>query len=173
MLIDLDESYASQILDILNHAIVHTTALYDYQPRPLTSMTPWFAAKRTGNYPVVGIVAEDDPQLLRGFASYGPFRERPAYKYTIEHSVYVHPDHRRKGLARQLLAEIIHRAEQQEYHALIAGIDAENDVSIHLHRRFGFSPVGSLPEVAFKFGRWLTLEFYQLTLTTPSHPMDG
>ncbi len=170
---DLDESYALQILEIFNHAIAHTTALYDYRPRPIESMTTWFAAKRTGNYPVFGIVDPASPQILKGFASYGPFRDRPANKYSIEHSVYVHPDHQRQGLGKILLDEVIRRAEAAGYHTLIGGIDAENLGSISLHEKAGFRKVGSFPETAFKFGRWLTLEFYQKILSGPSDPRDG
>ncbi len=172
MLVDLDEAYAPQILEIFNHAILHTTALYDYKQRPLSSMTPWFEAKRSRNFPVIGIVDDHDPSSLLGFGTYGPFRDRPANKYTIEHSLYVHPEHRRKGIARELLSALIDRARQQDYHTLIAGIDSENTASIHLHQTFGFHRVGSLPEVAFKFNRWLTLEFYQRILPTPSQPME-
>ncbi len=169
---ELDEAYAPQILEIFNHAIVHTTALYDYRPRPLSAMSSWFAAKRAGSYPVFGIVDLVNPDVLKGFASYGPFRDRPANKYSIEHSVYVHPDHQGQGLGKLLLAEVIRRAQENGFHTLIGGIDAENLASIRLHQQAGFQRVGVLPETAFKFGRWLTLEFHQLILTGPVNPRE-
>ena len=83
---------------IFNDAIANSTALYEYRPRTLDYMTAWFDGKRKGNYPVIG-ATDTDYQLL-GFASYGPFRPHPAYKYTVEHSVYVAPASRGRGVGR-------------------------------------------------------------------------
>ncbi len=99
-------------------------------------MDDWFDDKEKGRYPVIGAV--DEQNRLLGFASYGPFRSRPAYKYTVEHSVYVDKDCRGRGVGKLLLAAIVERARQQQYHNVIGGIDAENDVSIALHKQFGF-----------------------------------
>lgn len=165
------EQHGEAILEILNDAIVNSTALYDYSPRTPENMITWFAAKSAGNFPVIGI--EDAQGALLGFASYGPFRTFPAYKYTVEHSVYVHPDHRGKGLGRVLLERIIQAAENQGKHAIIGAIDADNTASLKLHESLGFARVGTLPQVGFKFGRWLDLAFMQLTLTTPADPADG
>ena len=165
------ERHAEAILAIFNEAIVHSTALYDYQPRTLQSMVAWFEAKRKGNFPVVGI--EDEQGKLLAFGSYGSFRAWPAYKYTVEHSVYVHKEHRGQGLGRQVLQLLIARAREQQLHALVAAIDASNTGSVTLHERLGFQHVGTLPQVGFKFGRWLDLAFYQLLLETPHHPVDG
>ena len=159
------------ILEVFNDAILTSTALYDYQPRTMESMTAWFAAKEAGGFPVLGV--EDSDGTLQGFASYGTFRAWPAYKYTVEHSVYVHRDCRGRGLGRRLLQELIAAARENGLHALIGGIDAANPGSIALHERLGFRHVGTLPEVGFKFGRWLDLAFYELILDTPSQPIDG
>ncbi len=165
------ERHADAILAIFNEAIVNSTALYDYQPRTPQSMLPWFDAKRAGNFPVIGV--EDADGGLLAFASYGTFRGWPAYKYTVEHSVYVHKDHRGQGLGRMVLRELIAAARQNDVHAMIGGIDATNAGSIALHERLGFKHAGTLPQVGFKFGRWLDLAFYQLLLDTPAHPCDG
>jgi len=165
------ERHGAAILDILNEAIANSTALYEYTLFKPDKMTTWFADKHAGRYPVIG--AEDDSGALLGFASYGVFRARPAYKYTVEHSVYVHKEHRGKGVGRELLARIIGAARSQEYHVMIGGIDAENQASILLHKQFGFVHAGTITQAGFKFGRWLDLVFYQLTLSTPSHPVDG
>jgi phosphinothricin acetyltransferase len=170
-IIPCDESRSAEILAIFNDAIVNSTALYDYQPRRLESMAAWFDAKRKGNFPVLGAVAEGG-QLL-GFSSYGIFRPWPAYKYTLEHSVYVATEHRGKGVGRQLLKQIISAAQEQDYHVLVGCIDSQNAASIALHRAFGFQHSGTVREVGFKFGAWLDLEFYQLILKTPDRPMDG
>jgi len=165
------DAHAEAILAILNHAIVHSTALYDYEPRKLASMAPWFAAKQAGDYPVLGF--EDDAGQLLGFASYGPFRAWPAYKYTVEHAVYIHPDHQRRGLGVQLMHHLIAAAVAQQYHLLVGCIDSGNAASIALHRKLGFVHAGTLTNAGFKFGRWLDLAFYQLTLPTPADPRDG
>lgn len=163
--------HAQSILDIFNEAIENSTALYDYQPRPLASMETWFANKDKGHFPVIGI--EDAAGKLLAFGSYGTFRAWPAYKYSVEHSVYVHKDHRGQGLGVQVMQALIAEARRRDVHALIGGIDASNAGSIALHERLGFRHVGTLPQVGFKFGRWLDLAFYQLLLDTPLNPVDG
>jgi phosphinothricin acetyltransferase len=170
-IIDCDRSFAPAILAILNDAIVHSTALYDYQPRPLSAMDGWFDAKEKGHYPVIGAV--DAAGTLLGFASYGPFRAWPAYKYSVEHSLYVERGHRGKGIGAALLTAIVDRARGQQYHNVIGGIDADNAVSIALHERFGFARCGLVKHAGFKFGRWLDLVFYQKLLETPSTPIEG
>nr|WP_113866626.1 GNAT family N-acetyltransferase [Brenneria salicis]NMN92675.1 phosphinothricin acetyltransferase [Brenneria salicis ATCC 15712 = DSM 30166]RBP62490.1 phosphinothricin acetyltransferase [Brenneria salicis ATCC 15712 = DSM 30166]RLM30586.1 GNAT family N-acetyltransferase [Brenneria salicis ATCC 15712 = DSM 30166] len=163
--------HAQQILDIFNEAIINSTALYDYQPRPLASMTTWFAQKKIHNFPVIGY--ENQQGELLGFATYGTFRDRPAYKYSVEHSIYIHQDHRGKGLGKRLLQQLIETAQAQEMHTLVAGIDAENRASIVLHETLGFHHAGTIRQAAFKFGRWLDLVFYQLILDTPHHPTEA
>lgn len=165
------ERHAAAILDILNDAIVNSTALYDYQPRLLESMTGWFKAKETSRYPVIGI--EDEAGRLLGFATYGTFRNWPAYKYTVEHSVYVHKDHRGHGIGSALMERLITLAEKQDYHVMIGGIDQSNRASVGLHGKLGFEHAGTVRHAGFKFGRWLDLAFYQLILNTPEQPADG
>ncbi|MEN9903658.1 MAG: hypothetical protein RLZZ555_223 [Pseudomonadota bacterium] len=165
------ERHADAILAIFNDAILNSTALYDYQPRTMPNMVTWFEAKRNGDFPVIGL--EDSQGKLLAFGSYGTFRAFPAYKYSVEHSVYVHPDHRGQGLGRIILQELIAAARRNDLHALIGAIDASNAGSIALHERMGFRHVGTLPQVGFKFGRWLDLAFYQLLLETPADPVDG
>ncbi len=163
--------HGGAILDILNDAIVSSTALYDYRPRELASMTGWFEAKRVGQFPVWG--ALDDAGALLGFASYGSFRAWPAYKYSVEHSVYVARGQRGQGVGRALLQRLIQSATDQQLHSLIGGIDAANAESVAFHQKLGFVHAGTIKEAGFKFGRWLDLAFYQLILPTPSAPSDG
>ncbi len=165
------DEHAEAILAILNDAIVTSTALFDYRPRALKSMVEWFRAKERKRLPVLGAVGDDG--ALQGFATYGPFRNWPAYKYTIEHSVYVHRDHRRQGVARGLLTRLIATAGQQDYHVMVGGIDATNAASIALHVELGFVLAGTIHHAGFKFGRWLDLNFYELRLRTPARPVDG
>jgi len=170
--IQIDERRHSEaVLSILNEAITTSTALYDYRPRTPEMMTGWFEAKRKGGYPVIGV--EDSSGQLLGFASYGAFRAWPAYKYTVEHSVYVDSRFRGHGVGRVLLEGIIEYARLRDYHVLIGGIDTANKASIALHEKLGFTHCATIQQVGFKFGRWLDLSFYQLILATPLHPMDG
>lgn len=165
------EAQAPEILAIFNDAIVHSTALYDYKPRTPADMEAWFAAKRAGGFPVIGAFGEDGS--LVGFGSFGAFRAFPAYKYTVEHSVYVRADRRGGGIGRRLLEAVIEAARRDGRHTLIGVIDAQNAGSIRLHRSLGFEAAGRLREAGFKFGRWLDVEFYQLLLATPTDPRDG
>ena len=165
------EQHAAAILEIFNDAILHSTALYEYKPREPENMRTWFNAKHAGNFPVIG--CEDDSGKLVAFASFGSFRAYPAFKYTVEHSVYVHKDHRGKGLGRTLMQELIAAARQHGAHAMVGAIDADNAKSISLHEQLGFKHFGTLPQVGFKFGHWLDLAFYQLLLDTPENPVDG
>lgn len=165
------DAHGAAILEIFNEQIRTSTAVYEYQPRGAQSMVGWFKAKVAKAYPILGV--EDEAGTLMGFASYGVFRDRPAYKYTVEHSVYVHEDHRGKGLGKALMERLIAVARQQELHVMVGGIDATNTASIALHEQLGFVHAGTIREAGFKFGGWLDLAFYQLTLQTPLHPVDG
>ncbi|WP_320170506.1 N-acetyltransferase family protein [Maridesulfovibrio sp.] len=164
------DSHAESILNIFNEAIINSTALYDYKERDKDSMVGWFETKQAKGYPVIGI--ENPAGTLIGFGSYGSFRAWPAYKYTIEHSIYVHKDFRGRGIGKILMRELINKAAENDFHAMIGGIDATNIGSIRLHEKFGFRHVGTLPQVGFKFGRWLDLAFYQLILNTPALPNE-
>lgn len=163
--------HSEAILAIFNEAIANSTALYDYKLRTEADMAGWFDVKTRRNYPVIGM--ENVAGELMGFASYGQFRERPAYKYTVEHSVYVDARFRGQGVGRALLAAIIDAAQEQDYHVMVGGIDASNSVSIKLHESLGFTACGIVRQAGFKFGRWLDLAFYQLILRTPAAPVDG
>ena len=160
------DAHAEAMLAIFNEAIVTSTALYDHEPRTLNDMQVWFGAKAAGDFPVIG--ATSSTGELMGFATYGTFRAWAGYQHTVEHSVYVHREHRRQGLARQLMLKLQGRAQSQHKHLMVGVIDASNHASIDLHRQLGFTHSGTLREAGFKFGRWLDVEFHQLTL--PSAP---
>jgi L-amino acid N-acyltransferase YncA len=170
-IISCDRSRANAVLAILNEAIENSTALYDYQARTPAMMGAWYDAKERARHPVIGVV--DDANVLLGFGSFGPFRAWPAYKYTVEHSLYVERSHRGQGIGKLLLAELVATATRQDYHTLIGGIDADNAASIALHRRLGFEQCAHIRQAGFKFNRWLDLKFYQRVLDTPAYPMDG
>jgi phosphinothricin acetyltransferase len=153
------------IRSIYNHEILHTTALYEYEPRSGETMAAWWDAKEQAGLPVLGI--EEEPGVLAGFATWGPFRAYPAYRHTVEHSVYVDSRFRRRGVGRALLAALVEEARTRELHMMVGVIDATNAASIALHRRLGFIHGGTLREAGFKFGRWLDVELWQRILAAP------
>ena len=158
-----------EILDIYNDAILNTTAVYDYNPHTLEMRQAWFAAKQRDGYPV--FVAEVDGEVA-GFSTFGPFRPWAAYKYTVEHSVYVAQQFRKRGIGRLLVKTVIDFARQMDKHVILAGIDSANEVSIRMHKQLGFMETATLKQVGYKFGRWLDLVFMQLVLDTPAQPVE-
>jgi L-amino acid N-acyltransferase YncA len=150
------------ILEIYNHAIINTTAVYSEQPHTLDMRLAWYNDRISNGFPV--FVAEINGAVT-GFSTFGHFRAWPCYRYTVEHSVYVHVDHRGNGLSKLLMQPLIDRAREMKRHVMIAGIDGENEVSYRLHQSFGFVEVAHFKEVGFKFGRWLDLKFMELILS--------
>jgi L-amino acid N-acyltransferase YncA len=157
---DAEEKDLSAILQIYNHVILNTTSVYSEEPHTYEMRLSWYNDRKGHGFPV--FVAEEGGQVI-GFASFGHFRVWPCYRYTVENSVYVHVDHRGKGVSRLLMQPLIDRARAMGMHAMIAGIDADNHVSYKLHQSFGFVEVAHFKEVGFKFGRWLDLKFMELS----------
>ena len=149
------------ILAIINHAILHSTALYDYAIRSYEQQKNILEDKINKNFPV--IVAELDGNVV-GFGMYSEFRFREAYKFTVEHSVYVNENFHGKGIGKLLLQELITLARKQKLHTMIAVIDSENQGSVEFHEKFGFKTVGIIKESGYKFDRWLHSVFMQLML---------
>lgn len=150
------------ILEIYNDAILNTTAVYTYEAQTLENRVQWFDTKTANGEPI--FVYELDNKAV-GFATYGSFRDWPAYQYTIEHSIYVDKDYRGNGIAQKLLTELLADVKAKGYKTIVAGIDATNDKSIHLHKKFNFTYSGTITNVGYKFDQWLDLAFYQLDLT--------
>ena len=149
------------ILEIYNEVILNTTSVYSEAPHTLAMRQAWFNERKSANFPV--IIAEQNG-IIVGFGSYGNFRAWPCYRFTAEHSVYVHQDHRGGGIAKILLKDLITSAKKAGLHVLIAGVDSDNAASLKLHQSFGFTQVAHFKEVGFKFGRWLDLLFLELLL---------
>ncbi|MBE9080271.1 N-acetyltransferase [Romeria aff. gracilis LEGE 07310] len=149
------------LLEIYNDAILNTTAVYSYDPVTLAERLAWFRAKQQKKLPV--LVAEQSTGIV-GFSTYGPFRAWDAYQYTVENSVYVHPDCRGQGIGKQLLSALIEQAKIAKIHAMVAGIDATNAASIGLHSQFDFVQVAHFREIGYKFDRWLDLVFMERLL---------
>jgi phosphinothricin acetyltransferase len=152
---------ASAILEIINYNILNSTALYDYEPRTLANQLTVFEDKLQKGYP---IVVATEKEIVVGFGYYSEFRFREAYKFTVEHSVYAHPNHTGKGIGKIILNQLIHLAKSQNIHTMIGVIDAENQSSIDFHMKFGFEISGMIKESGFKFDRWLHTVFMQKML---------
>ena len=149
------------ILEINNHEIKHSTANYDYEPKTLELQNHWFQEKAKAGFPI--LVAERENQII-GFATYGTFRPKPGYQFTVEHSVYIHSQYRGKGIGYSLMKELIAYAKEKGFHLMVGGIDASNLNSLHFHRKLGFQEVGRFKEVGWKFNQWLDLIFVQRIL---------
>jgi L-amino acid N-acyltransferase YncA len=150
-----------QILDIYNEVIRNSTAVYSEEEFTPARGETWFDAKTDHGYPLIVV---RDPSGIAGFGTFGEFRAWPCYRHSVEHSVHVRADRRGQGIGRALVLELLARAAAGSKHVMIAGIDADNAVSIGLHRSLGFAAVGHFHEVGFKFGRWLDLVFMQRIL---------
>ena len=158
---DAVEADLPAILEIYNDVILHTTAVYDYEAHTLEMRQKWFHDRRHDGFPVV--VSTNDGEIT-GFGSFGFFRPWQAYRFSVEHSLYVRKDKRGTGISKHILSNLISGAKKMDKHIMIAGIDAENIASIRLHEQFGFVKSAHLKQVGYKFDRWLDLVFYQLML---------
>jgi L-amino acid N-acyltransferase len=152
------------ILDIYNDVIATSTAVYAEKPVTLDDRLTWFRLRRQQGYPV--LVATDRSGVT-GFISFGDFRAWPCYLHSVEHSVHVRADRRRRGIGRALIEALIPKACALGKHVLIAGIDADNAGSLKLHQNLGFEQVAHFREVGRKFDRWLDLVFMQSFLDAP------
>lgn len=162
--IDCGPQHLESIRAIFNEAIANSTALYEDEPRSVAFMEAWFAAKQKGGFPVMGLI--NDEGVLMGFASYGPFRSHPGYRFTVEHSIYVDVRFRGQGLGTLFLKRLVTTAQDQGHHLMVGVIDADNAASIRLHERHDFTPCAHIREAGYKFGRWLDVVMYQRVLGT-------
>ena len=158
---------AAAIADIYNHAVLHTTAIWNDTTVDVANRMQWIAARQAAGFPVLVAV---ESQGVIGYASYGDWRPWDGYRHTVEHSVYVDRNGRGKGVGGLLMVALIERAREQGKHMMSAGIESENSASIALHNKLGFSDSGRLNQVGCKFGRWLDLTFMQLKLDAREQP---
>jgi phosphinothricin acetyltransferase len=149
------------ILAIYNDAVLNTTAIWNETPVDLENRRAWWNARRAAGFPVL---VADAAGSVAGYGSFGDFRPFEGYRVTVEHSLYVAAGARKRGLGTALLSALIDEARRLGKRAMIGGIDAANEPSIVLHRKFGFAEVGRLPGVGIKFHRPLDLVLMQKTL---------
>ena len=151
---------AEAIRRIYNHEVEHTTHTFDLVPRTLEDQRAWLR-DREGALGVV--VAEVDGEAA-GFASLSEYRPRPAYRTSVESSVYVDESVRGRGVGRLLMQELVRVAEARGFHTMMARIAGGHEASIRLHEAIGFTTVGTEREVGRKFGGWLDIVVMQRML---------
>lgn len=145
------------MLAIYNEAILNQTSTFDLEEQTMEQRKIWFS-KYGSKYPL--IVADFDGQVV-GYASLSPFRDKEAYDKTVEISVYIDKGQRGRGIGKALMAKILELAKTLNYHTVIAGITAGNEVSVKIHENFGFEYIGCFKEVGYKFNQWQDVLFYQ------------
>jgi L-amino acid N-acyltransferase YncA len=150
------------ITEIYEHAVLYGTATFELIPPDLAEMKRRFGALMDGGFPY--FVAALDGRVI-GYAYAGPYRPRPAYRFTVENSVYLQPAIHRRGIGLRLLQRLIAECEARGYRQMIAVIgDSANAGSIGVHSKTGFRMIGTHPDVGFKFGRWLDTVMMQRAL---------
>lgn len=157
-----DDSEA--IRAIYNREVLTSTVTFDLVARTEEDQLAWMD-EHSGAHPAV--VAEDDDGRICGFGSLSPWRARPAYRTTVEDSVYVDPDFQGRGVGRGILEELVRLAESHGFHAIMARVVGGHEASIGLHQACGFEIVGIEHEVGRKFGRWLDVVLMQLLINAP------
>ena len=153
---------AEAIRQIYNREVTGATVTFDLVPRTLDDQRTWLAA-HAGAHPAI-VAVDGATREVVGFGSLSPYRNRPAYSTTVEDSVYVHHEHRGRGVGRVVLAELVRLATVHGFHAMMARIVGGHDASIALHKACGFELVGVEREVGRKFGRWLDVAVMQRLL---------
>jgi phosphinothricin acetyltransferase len=150
------------ITAIYRHAVLTGTATFELEPPDLAEMTRRYDSLMSEGFPY--IVATLDG-VVAGYAYAGPYRARPAYRFSVENSIYLDPAAQGKRIGTQLLQVLITESEKRGYRLMVAVIgDSANAASIGVHTRAGFKMVGTLENVGLKFGRWLDTVLMQLPL---------
>jgi L-amino acid N-acyltransferase len=150
-----------QILDIYNDVVLTTTAIYEDELSTMEQRRAWFDGRRKQGLPV--LVGEEGGEVI-GFSSFGDWRSRWGYRFTVEHSVHIRADRRGRGHGRALIEALFPLAVAMKMHVMIGHIDSAAAASIRLHEKLGFERVGYYREVAWKFDRWLDLVAVQKTI---------
>ncbi|KAF9921045.1 hypothetical protein FBU30_008964 [Linnemannia zychae] len=162
------ESDVPQINDIVNHEIAVSVNNFNYGPRSDEDALTWFRGIIAGNYPIFVATTlkegGDGEEVVAGYACLGSFRQKDGYRFTAEYSLYIHREHRQRGLGKRLLKDLLIEAKARKFHAIIGSISEGNDASIHLAVSFGFRIVGTMKDNGYKFDRWINNTFLELLL---------
>ena len=160
------------ITAIYDEAVLHGTATFELIPPDLAEMTRRYEALTEGGFPYV--VADDGGGTIAGYAYAGPYRARPAYRFTVENSIYLAPAAQRRGTGSALLQALLTQCAPRGYRQMIAVIgDSANAGSIGVHRKAGFTMIGTHPSVGFKFGRWLDIVLMQRAIGDGATTVPG
>lgn len=150
------------ITAIYRHAVLHGTASWELDPPDAAEMARRREAILAGGYPYLAVVSDG---VLRGYAYASAYRPRPAYRATVENSIYIAPDAQGRGVGTALLTALMAACVERGFRQMIAVIgDSANAASIGLHTRCGFQMIGTHPNVGLKFGRWLDTVMMQRPL---------
>ncbi|MEY2415869.1 MAG: L-amino acid N-acyltransferase [Ilumatobacteraceae bacterium] len=155
---------AEQIRQIYNYEVSNTTATFDLVPRSLSDQQQWIADRNGAFAAIVAIDPSDERGDVVGFGSLSPYKERAAYRTSVEDSVYVRRDRNGRGIGKLIVNELLRVAAVSGFHAVFARISAASDASIALHRTCGFELVGVEREVGRKFNKWLDVAIMQALL---------
>jgi L-amino acid N-acyltransferase YncA len=158
------------MLAIYSHHVQHGVGEYEIEPLHAEDIKR--RRKNMARRRLPHLVAELEGAVV-GYAYAVPFRKRPAYRYTVKHSIYVHHDHLHAGIGRRLLPALIDACAAAGYRQMIAYIDSANGASVQLHEAYDFRRVGILPAVGFKFGRWTDTILMQRALGPGNTALPG
>lgn len=150
----------AELLAIYNYEVVNGVSTLDLHEKALPEWQVWFSSHNVENHPLlVAVIGE----RIAGYASLSSYREKEAYRSTVELSIYISPEFRRHGIATELMAHILEEAREDECtHTVVSVITAGNEASRRLHEKFGFEFCGTIREVGVKFGKYQDIENYRL-----------
>jgi phosphinothricin acetyltransferase len=155
---------AEQIRQIYNYEVSNTVATFDLVPRTLDDQKRWIADRNGAFAAIVALDPADEIGEVVGFGSLSPYKERAAYRTSVEDSVYVRRDRNGEGIGKLILMELLRVAAASGFHAVFGRISASSEASIALHRSCGFDLVGIEREVGRKFNKWLDVALMQALL---------
>jgi len=156
---------AEQIRAIYNHEVIHTAATFDLVPRSLQDQVSWLEARSGAFSTIVAVDPSDSQGEVVGFGALSPYKERAAYRTSVEDSVYVRRDRNGQGIGSLIVRELLSVAATSGFHAVFARINASGEGSIALHRKCGFELVGVEREVGRKFNRWHDVALMQYLIS--------
>jgi phosphinothricin acetyltransferase len=166
MIRDATPSDAGSITEIYSHYVLNSSVTFEIETVSISDMAGRISETQALNLPYLVYVNDED--RVTGYAYASKWKGRCAYKYSVEVSVYLHPDKTGKGAGSQLYAELLKQLKLSGYHAAIGGIALPNPASIALHEKFGMTKVAHFKEIGFKFGRWVDVGYWQGLLRDPA-----
>lgn len=154
------ESDAVSLVDIYNHYVLNTTISFEEAAISAEQMATRIERILAGNLP--WLVAEDSDGSVIGYAYASPWKERSAYRFSVEVSVYLHPEASGRGMGTALYTALFDQLRQRGIHAAMGGIALPNPASIALHEKMGMTRAALYKDVGFKFGRWIDVGYWQI-----------